>query len=222
MIFSVTPCLRGGNIVCRFIGLVLLLLGLATTADARPIAALEGLEALRAGFSGISDFSAEITQEKKLTLMRRSMTMSGIVRFKKPDQFFMALNPPYTTRMVLKDTQLQQLAGQGGVPQKIILPPDQGLGRWFAKLATPLTRLPDGIDIQADLTHNLYTLVIRPLGTGQVKGQIKEVTLTFLKDGTIRRLAILEQNGDKATMTFKNMRRNIGLTDTDFQLVPNE
>ncbi|HIJ94757.1 MAG TPA: outer membrane lipoprotein carrier protein LolA [Desulfuromonadales bacterium] len=191
-------------------------------AEARPIAALDGLEALRAGFAGISDFSAEITQEKKLALMRRTMTMSGTVRFKKPDQFFMALNPPYSSRMVLKDTQLQQLAGQGGVPNRIILPPDQGLGRWFAKLATPVTRLPEGIDIQADLTHNIYTLVIRPLSSGQVKGQIKEVMITFLKDGTIRRLAILEQNGDKATMTFKNLRRNIGLTDTDFQLVPIE
>ena len=212
--------LCGSKVLLSFLCLSLWLL--PVLAEARPIAALEGLEALRAGFAGISDFSAEITQEKRLALMRRSMTMSGTVRFKKPDQFFMSLNPPYSSRMVLKDSQLQQITGPGGVPNKILLPPDQGLGRWFSKLAMPVTRVPDSVDIQADLTLNVYTIIIRPLGTGQVKGQIKEVTVTFLKDGTIRRLVILEQNGDKATMTFKNLRRNIGLTDTDFLLIPIE
>lgn len=191
---------------------------LAAPAEARPIEPLAGLEALRSGFSGMADFSAEVTQEKRLSVMRRSLTMTGTVRFKRPDRFYMAINPPYTSRTVLKDQLLQQVVGHNATPTRIVLPAEQGLGHWFSKLVQPLTRLPEGLDVQADLTNSLYTVAIRPHGTGQ----IKEVTIAFQKDGTIRRIAILEQSGDKATMTFKNVRRNTGLTDQDFQLFNHE
>lgn len=203
--------------LCSLLFVSLMFLGTTVSSvAARPIPPLEGLEALRKGFSGISDFSAEITQEKRLSLMKRSMTMNGTVRFRKPDQFFMAINPPYASRMVLKDAAIELAGGPEGKRNRILLPPEQGLGRWFSKLASPVTKLPEGVGIQADLTNSLYTLTITP----QTKGQVKELAIAFLADGTIRRLTILEQNGDKASMIFKNVRRNIGLTDRDFRLEP--
>ncbi|MDU0460529.1 MAG: outer membrane lipoprotein carrier protein LolA [Geobacteraceae bacterium] len=193
-----------------------LLVCAVSSVNARPIPPLEGLEALRKGFSGISDFSAEITQEKRLSLMKRNMNMNGTVRFRKPDQFFMAINPPYSSRMVLKDSTIEIAGGPEGKRNRIVLPPEQGLGRWFSKLVAPVTSLPEGVSIQADLSNSVYTLTITPQG----KGQVKELVISFLADGTIRRLMILEQNGDRATMTFRNLRRNIGLTDREFRLEP--
>lgn len=193
------------------LGLVVLLAG---SAQARSISPLEGLEALRKGFSGINDFTAEITQEKRLKLMKRSMVMTGTVRFRKPDQFFMEINPPYAARMMLRDTVIEQSSGREGEKNRIILPPEQGLKQWFSKLATPVTALPAGVDIQADLTNGLYTLGIAPQG----KGQVRELTIAFQGDGTVRKLVITEQNGDRATMTFKKVRRNVGLSEKDFRL----
>ena len=193
------------------LGLMVLLAG---SSQARSISPLEGLEALRKGFSGISDFTAEITQEKRLKLMKRSMVMTGTVRFRKPDQFFMEINPPYAARMMLRDTVIEQSSGREGDKNRIILPPDQGLKQWFSKLATPVTALPAGVDIQADLTNGLYTLGIVPQG----KGQVRELTIAFQGDGTVRKLVITEQNGDRATMTFKKVRRNVGLSEKDFRL----
>jgi len=187
---------------------------LAASAQAKSISALDGLEALRKGFSGINDFTAEITQEKRLKLMKRSMVMNGTVRFKKPDLFFMEINPPYATRMMLHDTLIEQASGREGEKNRIILPPEQGLKQWFSKLATPLTSLPQGVTIHADLTNGTYTLGIAPQGNGQVK----ELTIAFQEDGTVRRLVITEQNGDRATMTFKKVRRNVGLSEKDFRL----
>jgi len=188
--------------------------GLAGSAQARSIPPLEGLEALRKGFSGISDFTAEITQEKRLKLMKRTMVMTGTVRFRKPDMFFMEINHPYATRLLLRDTVIEQSSGREGEKNRIILPPDQGLKQWFSKLASPVTTLPEGVVIQADLTNGLYTLGIAPQGTGQVR----ELTIAFQEDGTVRRLVITEQNGDRATMTFKKVRRNVGLSGKDFHL----
>ena len=44
------------------------------------------------------------------------------------------------------------------------------------------------------------------------------MTLVFHDDGRIRRLVIVEQNGDRNTITFRNMKKNVGLTEKDFRL----
>lgn len=181
---------------------------------ARAINPVEGLEALRRGFAGISDFTADLTQEKQLSLLKRTMVMKGKVRFKKPDLFFMEINPPFSGRMLLRDNIIEQVTGADKTATRIALPPEQGLKQWFAKLAAPVTSLPNGVAIQADLTNSVYTLTISPPG----KGQVKAISIVFLGDGTIRRLIINERNGDRATMVLKKIRRNIGLTERDFRL----
>jgi outer membrane lipoprotein carrier protein len=185
-----------------------------STCYARTISPVEGLEALRRGFTGISDFTADITQEKKLSLMKRTMVMSGSLRFKKPDLFFMEIKPPFSSRMLLRDNIIEQVAGKDKAPVRIALPPEQGLKQWFLKLASPITSLPEGVAIQADLTNSVYTVTIAPAG----KGQVKDIAIVFLGDGTIRRLVINERNGDRATMTMKKVRHNVGLTEKDFRL----
>jgi outer membrane lipoprotein carrier protein len=194
--------------------LLLALLLNSSPSHARAISAVEGVEALRLCFAGIADFTADITQEKRLTLMKRTMVMSGSLRFKKPDLFFMEINPPFYSRMLLRDDILEQASGKDKTPVRIALPPGQGLKQWFSKLASPATSLPDGMAVQADLTNSVYTVMITPAG----KGQIKDISIVFLGDGTIRRLVINERNGDQATMALKKVRRNVGLTERDFRL----
>ncbi|WP_240731841.1 outer membrane lipoprotein carrier protein LolA [Geobacter sp. FeAm09] len=195
-------------------GALLAFLAGAIPCQARQIPAVEGLEVLRKAFTGVTDFTAEISQEKRLSLMKRAMTMNGTVRFRKPDQFYLELNAPYASRMVLRDNTIEQVMGASGGRNRIVLPPEQGLKRWFTRLATPITTLPEGLGVHADATGPVYTVTIAPRG----KGQVRELVITFLDDGTIRKLVIVEQNGDRAVMTFKKVRRNVGLTDRDFRL----
>ena len=220
-----TPSRQGrGNIFVRVLQeaqrfhVILLLLPVlllnSSLCQAATISPLEGLDALRRGFGGISDFTADIIQEKRLILMKRTMVMSGTLRFKKPDQFFMEINPPFSGRMLLRDNVIEQASGRDRTPSRIALPPEQGLKQWFSRLASPVTSLPDGVAIQADLTNSVYTLTVAPAG----KGQVKDISIVFLGDGTVRRLVINERNGDRATMTLKKVRRNVGLTERDFRL----
>jgi outer membrane lipoprotein carrier protein len=203
-----------------FIGRLLLVtalifFGAGTFAHARQIAPLEGLEALRKAFSGITDFTAEITQEKQLSLMKRTMTMKGKVRFRKPDLFYLEINSPYTSRMMLRDSTIEQVMGNDSKERnRIVLPPEQSLTRWFSKISVPIVTLPEGMKIQSDLTGPLYTVTIAPQG----KGQVRELLISFSEDGAVKRLVISEQNGDRAVMTFHKVRRNVGLTDKDFRL----
>lgn len=186
----------------------------AAPCHARQISPVEGLEALRKAFAGISDFTAEITQEKRFSLMKRTMTMNGVIRFRKPDLFYLELAYPYASRMVLRDNSMEQVMGAGGERNRITLPPEQGLKNWFAKIARPVVSIPDGMKVQADLTGSLYTVTIAPQG----KGHVRELAVSFQEDGTVKRLVIAEQNGDRAVMSFRKVRRNVGLAEKDFRL----
>lgn len=201
------------KIMIQWILFISLFLLSVSPVHARQIPPLEGLEALRNSFADVSDFTAEITQEKRLSVMKRTMTMKGTVRFRKPDLFFMEILHPYSSRLLLRDSVIEQVTANGD-RNRIVLPPEQGLKQWFSKITQPITAMPEGMKVQADRSGAVYTVTIMPQG----KGQVKELTITFQGDGVIKRLVIGEQNGDRATMIFRNVRKNIGLSDKDFRL----
>lgn len=186
----------------------------AAPAGAASLPPLEGLELLRRAFVGVDDFSAAIIQEKQLALMKKKMTASGEVRFKKPDTFYMELYSPYSSRILLKDNTLTLKFPNEGERQKMTLPPEQGLGRWFRFLDQPVRGMPEGFDVRADKRGNVVVLRISP----RSGGALKVLELTFLEAGRLKKLVIEENNRDKTVITFHRMKRNAGLTDKDFRL----
>lgn len=191
-----------------------LLILLPAMAQARALPPLEGLEKLRQCFAATQDFTAELTQEKQLAVLRKKLVMKGMIRFKKPDCFMLVMAPPYSGTTLLKDNLLEQRVGQAGELQRVVLPPDQGLRHWFSLLDKPLAKLPNGLKVKAELQHGLYTVVVLP---GE-QGQMREITIQFQEDGIMRRLVLEERNGDKTVMHFKNLRKNTGLQETDFRI----
>jgi outer membrane lipoprotein carrier protein len=197
-----------------FLLLLLILLPSASFAGASSFPALEGLEMLRKAFVGVNDFTAEITQEKQLSLMKRKMVASGEVRFKKPDSFYLELYSPYASRVLLKDNSLTLKLPNEGIRQKMTLPREQGLGRWFEFLDHPVKSLPEGFDIRAERRGGTIILSIFPCK----KGAMKELQLLFQQGGELKRLVIEENNRDKTVITFSNMKKNTGLSEKDFHL----
>ncbi len=196
------------------IPLVLTLLFLSSPASAAHLSAVEGLEFLRRAFVGVNDFTAEITQEKQLSLMKKKMTASGTVRFRKPDTFYMELYSPYASRILLKDTTLTLKLPNEGVRQKMTLPREQGLGRWITFLDRPVRGIPDGFDIRAEKRGETVTLQIIP----RQKGAMKEIQLSLWQDGRLKRLVLEENNRDRTVIIFHHMKKNAGLTERDFRL----
>jgi outer membrane lipoprotein carrier protein len=202
-------------VLLRILAALMVMLLLAVDpAEARPVPPLEALETLRNAFAGMTDFSAEIIQEKQLSLMKRKLVSTGYVRFKKPGLFFMEIDPPHASRLLLNDTTLTLNLLREKSTSRAVLPPEQGLQRWFAIFAKPLKRLPEGMEVRADQQGELLTVTIAPAGGGQVR----EIAVTLLPDGTFRRLSIVEQRGDRTVITFSRMLKNKGLVDKDFRV----
>jgi outer membrane lipoprotein carrier protein len=208
---------RAGNFAIVLTTSLLALSIIFTTVpvvSARQISPLQGMEVLRRSFSGMTDFTAEITQEKQIALMKKKIVVNGIVRFKKPDAFYMELYPPYASRLLLRDTSLAMFLPAENVRNNIVLPPEQSLRRWFAYLGRPATFLPEGVDVRAETRDKLTILQITP----RHKGAVKELRLTFLENGNLSRLVIEERNRDRTVLNFRSMRKNVGLTEKDFRL----
>lgn len=193
---------------------ILLTLFASLPAQARSLTPVEGLEALRRSFAGLQDFTAELTQEKQLSIMKKKLVMQGSIRFKKPDRFLMVLNPPYSGTVLLKDTVLEQRLGAQGERQRIVLPPDQGLARWLGAVAKPVTAVPEGMEVRVEQSGALTSVMIRPAKGGQ----LKELTVVLQDDGTVRKLVLEERAGDRTVMTFRKTRKNVGLSEADFRL----
>jgi outer membrane lipoprotein carrier protein len=186
----------------------------AAAAAAETLAPLAGLELLRKAFAGVNDFSARIVQEKQLSLMKKSLVARGQVRFKKPDVFYMELNPPYASRVLLKDSTVTMVVPDDGSRQIISLPPEQGLRRWFALLGRPVRELPDGFAVTADKRGEVISLRIVP----RRAGAMKTVQVQFLENGALQKIVIEENNRDKTSITFMDVKKNLGLTERDFLL----
>lgn len=187
---------------------------LARPAGAVRISPVEGLELMRRGFAGMQDFTAEITQEKQIALMKKKIAASGVVRFKRPDAFYMEIYSPYASRLLLKNNVLTLYLPNEGVRQQTVLPPEESLLRWFTLLEKPITRLPDGVTVTADRRGDTVTLRIVPGATGN----IRELQLLLHENGTLKRLVIDEKNRDRTTITFHRLRSNVGLADRQFRV----
>lgn len=198
----------------RLIGTLLLIVLVPVTTMAAPIPALEALEHLRKGVAEMQDFTAEITQEKQLAVMRKKLVSTGMVRFKKPDLFYMELRPPHASRMVLRDTTIEFSLPQDKNHQQIALPADEGLRHWLVLLAKPITSLPDGMEVKAERAGDTQSVTITP----RKSGQVRTFVITSGNDGRLRKLVIEERNGNRTAITFQKLRANVGLQDKDFRV----
>ena len=197
-----------------FIPSLLVMVLVSATARAAEISPLEGLELARKGFAGMTDFTAEITQEKQITILRKTETSSGQVRFRRPDTFYMEVYSPYASRLLLRDNILSMILPTEGIRQKTVLSPEEGLRHWFSLIDRPVTRLPAGLELHAERHGDTVTLKIAPAG----KKGVKELRITLYDDGRPKKLAIEEQNRDCTVINFHRVRKNVGLSDKDFRI----
>ncbi|WP_243689079.1 hypothetical protein [Geotalea toluenoxydans] len=97
-------------------------------------------------------------------MMKRKMVSKGVVRFRKPGTFFMELLPPYASRLLLRDNVLTMRLPEQGVTDRIVLPPEESLDKWFSYLAKPMTKLPEGMEVRADRQGSTWNVQLSPKG----------------------------------------------------------
>jgi outer membrane lipoprotein-sorting protein len=184
-----------------------------TQQEAKELASV--LEQCRKAQSAIADFTADVKQVKKSSLMEESMVSRGQMRFKRPDQLWVQMSPPYPSITVLDKGVLLIYLPEEKQVQRYQVAGNPALAKWLLFFQAPLETLGKRIWIQEERAD---TVVLR-LEPAEDLALFKEIKISL--DTTIwmpKHVELLEKNGDRTTITYDNIKINTGIADTSFQL----
>jgi outer membrane lipoprotein carrier protein len=183
--------------------------------EAQTLTVDEVVQRIRESREKTKDFSADLLQEKKISLLKEKVISKGRIRFKKPDKISIEFFHPETSQMVYdgktfllyfkeeKMAERYQVQGNPVVEKYLLfskVPFQEKLAQW---------RIVE--DRETVLALEILPKVKDPLF-------VKTRMWISKKDWIITGMEMVERNGDTTTLRYSNMRVNMGLADSDFEI----
>ncbi len=183
--------------------------------EAQTLTVDEVVQRIRESREKTKDFSADLLQEKKISLLKEKVISKGRIRFKKPDRISIEFFHPETSQMVYdgktfllyfkeeKMAERYQVQGNPVVEKYMLFSKDpfqEKLAQW---------RIVE--DRETVLALEILPKVKDPLF-------VKTRMWISKKDWIITGMEMVEKNGDTTTLRYSNMRVNMGLADSDFEI----
>ncbi len=183
--------------------------------EAQTLTVDEVVQRIRESREKTKDFSADLLQEKKISLLKEKVISKGRIRFKKPDKISIEFFHPETSQMVYdgktfllyfkeeKMAERYQVQGNPVVEKYLLFSKDpfqEKLAQW---------RIVE--DRETVLALEILPKVKDPLF-------VKTRMWISKKDWIITGMEMVEKNGDTTTLRYSNMRLNMGLADSDFEI----
>lgn len=185
------------------------------SVEAQTLTVDEVVKRIRASREKTEDFTADLLQEKRISLLKEKVISRGSVRFKKPDKISVELFPPENSQMVFdgktlllyfKEEKMAERYPLQGNPmaEKYLLfswdPFQEELARWRI----------------AEDRGSILIIEIHP----KVKDVLFVKTNLWIskRDWMIVGMEMVERNGDTTLLRYSNMKVNSGLLDSDFRI----
>ncbi len=183
--------------------------------EAQTLTVDEVVQRIRESREKTKDFSADLLQEKKISLLKEKVISKGRIRFKKPDKISIEFFHPETSQMVYdgktfllyfkeeKMAERYQVQGNPVVEKYLLFSKDpfqEKLAQW---------RIVE--DRETVLALEILPKVKDPLF-------VKTRMWISKKNWIITGMEMVEKNGDTTTLRYSNMRVDMGLADSDFEI----
>ena len=182
---------------------------------ATPMGADEVVKRLREVQEKTKDFSADLHQEKKLSLMKEKIVSRGRIRFKKPDKVSIEFFHPESSQMVFDGKTVLLYYKEEKLAERYSLRSNPMAERYLLFSKDPFQeklaewRILE--DRESFLAMEIIPKVKDPLF---VKTRLR----VSKKDWMVIGMEMIEKNGDTTSIRYSNMKVNIGLTDSDFEI----
>jgi outer membrane lipoprotein carrier protein len=201
----------------KFILLILisLLLIPLPIKGATPMGAEEVVKRLREVQEKTKDFSADLHQEKKLSLMKEKIVSRGRIRFKKPDKVSIEFFHPESSQMVFDGKTILLYYKEEKLAERYSLRSNPMAERYLLFSKDPFQEKLAEWRILEDRESFLVMEIIP-----KVKDPlfVKTRLRVSKKDWMVIGMEMIEKNGDTTSIRYSNMKVNIGLTDSDFEI----
>ena len=186
-----------------------------TAKGAAPISADEVVKRLREIQEKTKDFSADIHQEKKLSLLKEKIISRGKIRFKKPDKVSIEFFHPESNQMVFDRKTALLYYKEEKLAERYSLRSNPIAERYLLFSKDPFQEKLAEWKILEDRESFLVMEIIP-----KVKDPlfVKTRLRVSKKDWMLIGMDMVEKNGDTTSIRYSNMKVNTGLTESDFEI----
>jgi len=206
--------MRKGTSIPFFLLLFLFFLVIPSGAqqdkDVAPI-----LAQLKKAQESLQDFTADIKQVKVSSLFTEPQISRGRMRFKRPNQIWVEMYPPYPSITVLNQGVLLYYFPEEKVAQRYDVAGSPVLAKWLLFFQNPIETMGKKIWLQEEKAGEVV-LGIDPVEDLAIFQEIRIAVDT--SNWMPKRLELTEKTGDRTTITYHNTRINVGVADSSFQL----
>jgi len=195
--------------------LVVLLLNPLPVKGAMPVGAEEVVKRLREIQEKTKDYSADLYQEKKLSLLKEKIVSRGRIRFKKPDKVSIEFFHPESSQMVFDGKTAILYYKEEKLAERYALRSNPIAERYLLFSKDPFQEKLAAWKILEDRESFLVMEIIP-----KVKDPLFVKTRLRIskKDWMVLGMEMIEKNGDTTSIRYSNVKVNTGLTDSDFEI----
>jgi outer membrane lipoprotein-sorting protein len=208
---------RKGTSAILFFLLLCSLIPLGTTSwaqqETRDLASI--VDHFKKAQDAIADFTADIRQVKIASLSKEPVVARGRMRFKRPNQIWVEMYPPYPNVTVLNKGVLLIYFPDEKVAQRYQVAGNPALAKWLLFFQNPIETLGKKIWLQEEKTGEAV-LGIDPAEELAIFQEIRISIDTSL--WMPKSVELVEKNGDRTTINYYNIRINSGIPDSSFKL----
>jgi outer membrane lipoprotein-sorting protein len=173
------------------------------------------LEQLKKAQEFLQDFTADIRQVKVSSLSNTPVVSRGKMRFKRPDQLWVEMYPPYPTVTVLNNGVLLIYFPDEKVAQRYQVADNPALAKWILFFQNPIDTLGKKIWLQEERAGE----VVLGIDPAEDLAIFKKIRISIDTANWLpKSVELVEKNGDRTTINYDNVTINSGITDESFKL----
>ena len=173
------------------------------------------LEQIKTAQESMKDFTADIKQVKISSLFTEPVISQGKMRLKRPDKIWVEMYPPYPSITVLHQGVLLYYFPEEKVAQRYDVTGNPILAKWLLFFQNPIETLGKNIQLLEERAGE----AVLSIDPAEDLAAFQEIKITIDTINWMpKRLELVEKNGDRTTINYENLRLNIGISDSSFQL----
>jgi outer membrane lipoprotein-sorting protein len=173
------------------------------------------LEHIKKAQDALADFTADINQVKVSALSKEPLVSRGRMRFKRPDQIWVEMYPPYPNITVLSKGVLLIYFPDEKVAQRYQMAGNPALAKWLLFFQNPIETLGKKIWIQEEKAG----AVVLGIAPNEDLAIFKKIRVSVdTSNWLLKSVELVEKGGDRTTINYYNIQTNTGILDDSFKL----
>jgi len=182
---------------------------------AQPVGTDEVIQRLREVREKTRDFSADLLQEKKVSMLKEKILSRGRIRYKYPDKVSIEFFEPTASQMVFDGKTLILYYREEKAAERYQAQSSPMVEKYLLFSQDPFQEKLAAWKLVEDRDSSL---VMEILPRGEDLPFVKARFWISKEDWMVTGMELVEENGDATLLRYSNIRLNTGLTDSDFEL----